>query len=59
MMFSDPENPELVELIPFGIISDKYSRKLFLFLLSFSMAASSGWIMAVGKICYCEILANC
>ena len=53
------ENPELVELIPFGIISDKYSRKLFLFLLSFSMAASSAWIMAVGKICYCESLASC
>ncbi|KAK0507250.1 hypothetical protein JMJ35_010288 [Cladonia borealis] len=37
---------ELVELIPFGILSDKYSRKLFLFLFSFSMEASSGWIMA-------------
>ena len=59
MRLSELENLELVELIPFGIPSDKYSRKLFLFLFSFSVAASSGWIMAVGKIRYGEILASC
>ena len=31
MRFSELENLELVELIPFGILSDKYSRKLFSF----------------------------
>ena len=30
-MLSNLENPDLVDLIPFGILSDKYGRKPFLF----------------------------
>ena len=50
MRFSELENLKLVELIPFRILSDKYSRKLFLILFSFSMAASSGCINANNRL---------
>ncbi len=54
-MLSNLEKPELVDLIPFGILSDKYGRKPFLFLYTFSIAISSGGIIAVGKICYRKV----
>lgn len=56
-MLSDLENLELVDLIPFGILSDKYGRKPFLFLYAFSIAASSGWIIAVGEPLYHAVLS--
>lgn len=57
-MLSKLENPELVDLIPFGILSDKYGRKPFLFLYAFSTAASSRWTVTVGKSGYHEALSS-
>ena len=39
---------ELLELIPFGILSDRYGRRLFIFLQTFSAATSSIWLIVVG-----------